>query len=134
MISTENKGLLTVIGCCIAISWPGALNFGFPGVMSSVFGHMLKITGYTPMTVIVVVLSLLTGMMALYIAKLADDLPDFSALKSKAPSGIKAKPLDESAKAKWLPLAMNYPGLHKNQKLLAFVDHMGDNRARQALP
>ena len=224
MISTENKGLLTVIGCCIALSWPGALNFGFPGVMSPVwqemfgvgkgaagsiiffmlsavgifmvlvgrwqerygtrtmiiigitgcslsvivaglatsltwiyawafltgmfssfvyipvltvvqrwypqkrglvsgivslvfgmsaavmgpvFCHMLKITGYTPMTVIVAVLSLLTGLTALYIAKSTDDLPDFSALKSKSPSGIKVKPRDESTTAKWLPPAMN---------------------------
>ena len=224
MILTENKGLLTVIGCCIALSWPGALNFGFPGVMSPVwqemfgvgkgaagsiiffmlsavgifmvlvgmwqerygtrtmiiigitgcslsvivaglatsltwiyawafltgmfssfvyipvltvvqrwypqkrglvsgivslvfgmsaavmgpvFCHMLKITGYTPMTVIVAVLSLLTGLTALYIAKSTDYLPDFSALKSKSPSGIKVKPRDEPTTAKWLPPAMN---------------------------
>ena len=43
MISTENKGLLTVIGCCIALSWPGALNFGFPGVMSPVWQEMLAL-------------------------------------------------------------------------------------------
>jgi len=43
MISTENKGLLTVIGCCIAISWPGALNFGFPGVMSPVWQEMFSV-------------------------------------------------------------------------------------------
>jgi OFA family oxalate/formate antiporter-like MFS transporter len=75
--------------------------------MGPVFCHMLKITGYTPMTVIVAVLSLLTGLTALYIAKSTDDLPDFSALKSKSSSGIKVKPRDESTTAKWLPPAMN---------------------------
>jgi len=43
MISIENKGLLTVIGCCIAISWPGSLNFGFPGVMSPIWQEMFGV-------------------------------------------------------------------------------------------
>ncbi len=81
-----------------------SLVFGMSAaVMGPVFCHMLKITGYTPMIVIVAVLSLLTGLTALYIAKSTDDLPDFSALKSKSPSGIKVKPRDESTTVKWLP-------------------------------
>ena len=30
----DNKGILAVIGSSMAIFWPGALIFGFPGVMA----------------------------------------------------------------------------------------------------
>lgn len=41
--SILNDGILTVIGCSIAIFWPGALIFGFPGVMASVWQGMFHI-------------------------------------------------------------------------------------------
>jgi MFS transporter, OFA family, oxalate/formate antiporter len=28
------SGILSVIGCCMALFWPGAMIFGFPGVMA----------------------------------------------------------------------------------------------------
>ena len=31
---TDNRGMLALIGCSAAIFWPGALTFGFPGVMA----------------------------------------------------------------------------------------------------
>jgi len=37
------KALLAVIGSCTAIFWPGALTFGFPGVMASVWQEMFQV-------------------------------------------------------------------------------------------
>lgn len=40
----ENRnGVLAIIGCCIAIFWPGALTFGFPGVMASIWQKMFLV-------------------------------------------------------------------------------------------
>ena len=37
------NGALAIIGCCIAIFWPGALTFGFPGVMASLWQDMFHV-------------------------------------------------------------------------------------------
>jgi MFS transporter, OFA family, oxalate/formate antiporter len=37
------KAPLAVLGSCIAIFWPGALTFGFPGVMASVWQEMFHV-------------------------------------------------------------------------------------------
>ncbi len=37
------KGVLAVLGCSVAIFWPGALNFGFPGVMASTWQEMFHV-------------------------------------------------------------------------------------------
>ena len=37
------NGALAKIGCCIAIFWPGALTFGFPGVMASLWQDMFHV-------------------------------------------------------------------------------------------
>lgn len=37
------KALLAVLGSCVAIFWPGALTFGFPGVMASVWQEMFSV-------------------------------------------------------------------------------------------
>ena len=37
------KASLAVLGSCIAIFWPGALTFGFPGVMASVWQEMFHV-------------------------------------------------------------------------------------------
>lgn len=39
----DKKALLAVIGSCIAIFWPGALTFGFPGVMAPVWQEMFHV-------------------------------------------------------------------------------------------
>ncbi|MEI8003792.1 MAG: MFS transporter, partial [Methanothrix sp.] len=39
----NNKASLAVLGSCIAIFWPGALTFGFPGVMASVWQEMFHV-------------------------------------------------------------------------------------------
>lgn len=39
----ERNGALAIIGCSIAIFWPGALTFGFPGVMVSVWQDMFHV-------------------------------------------------------------------------------------------
>lgn len=42
-MSGNRNGILTVIGCSMAIFWPGALNFGFPGVMAPLWQEMFHI-------------------------------------------------------------------------------------------
>lgn len=37
------KATIAVLGSCIAIFWPGALTFGFPGVMASVWQEMFHV-------------------------------------------------------------------------------------------
>ncbi len=39
----DRKRLSIVIGCCVAIFWPGAMNFGFPGVMAPLWQEMFHI-------------------------------------------------------------------------------------------
>lgn len=39
----NKRGVLVIIGCCIALFWPGALNFGFPGVMAPLWQEMFHI-------------------------------------------------------------------------------------------
>ena len=39
----KRNGALAIIGCCIAIFWPGALTFGFPGVMASLWQDMFDV-------------------------------------------------------------------------------------------
>jgi len=39
----DKKALLAVIGSCIAIFWPGALTFGFPGVMAPIWQEMFHV-------------------------------------------------------------------------------------------
>ena len=48
----ERNGALAIIGCCIAIFWPGALTFGFPGVMASLWQEMFHVgSGATGATI-----------------------------------------------------------------------------------
>ncbi|HOG98316.1 MAG TPA: MFS transporter, partial [Methanothrix soehngenii] len=48
----ERNGYLVIIGCCIAIFWPGALTFGFPGVMASLWQEMFHVgSGATGSTI-----------------------------------------------------------------------------------
>ena len=42
-MSRDKNSILTVIGCSIAIFWPGALIFGFPGVMAPIWQGMFHI-------------------------------------------------------------------------------------------
>jgi MFS transporter, OFA family, oxalate/formate antiporter len=37
------KGVITILGCCVAIFWPGALTFGFPGVMAPIWQDMFHV-------------------------------------------------------------------------------------------
>ena len=37
------KALLAVIGSCLAIFWPGALTFGFPGAMAPLWQEMFRV-------------------------------------------------------------------------------------------
>ena len=37
------RAMLAVLGCSVAIFWPGALNFGFPGVMAPVWQEMFHV-------------------------------------------------------------------------------------------
>lgn len=39
----NNQALMAVIGTCIAIFWPGALTFGFPGVMAPLWQEMFSV-------------------------------------------------------------------------------------------
>src|SRR5512136_197458 len=40
----ENNGaILAILGCSVAIFWPGALTFGFPGVMAPVWQEMFHV-------------------------------------------------------------------------------------------
>lgn len=39
----DARAKLAVIGCSVAIFWPGALNFGFPGVMAPVWQEMFHV-------------------------------------------------------------------------------------------
>jgi len=39
----KRNALLAVIGSCIAIFWPGALTFGFPGVMAPIWQEMFHV-------------------------------------------------------------------------------------------
>ena len=39
----DKKALLAVLGSCIAIFWPGALTFGFPGVMAPIWQEMFHV-------------------------------------------------------------------------------------------
>ncbi len=42
-VSRDKNSILVVIGCSIAIFWPGAMIFGFPGVMASAWQGMFHI-------------------------------------------------------------------------------------------
>jgi OFA family oxalate/formate antiporter-like MFS transporter len=42
-MSRNTKGVLAVLGCAVAIFWPGALNFGFPGVMAPIWQEMFHV-------------------------------------------------------------------------------------------
>lgn len=42
-MSGNAKGVMAVLGCSVAIFWPGALNFGFPGVMAPVWQEMFHV-------------------------------------------------------------------------------------------
>jgi OFA family oxalate/formate antiporter-like MFS transporter len=39
----DKKALLAVLGTCVAIFWPGALTFGFPGVMAPIWQEMFHV-------------------------------------------------------------------------------------------
>ncbi len=39
----DRKALLAVLGACVAIFWPGALTFGFPGVMAPIWQEMFHV-------------------------------------------------------------------------------------------
>jgi OFA family oxalate/formate antiporter-like MFS transporter len=39
----NSRSILAVIGSCVAIFWPGALTFGFPGVMASTWQDMFDV-------------------------------------------------------------------------------------------
>jgi len=39
----DRKGVIAVIGCCLAIFWPGVFSFGFPGVMAPVWQEMFSV-------------------------------------------------------------------------------------------
>ncbi len=48
----EKNRALAIIGCCIAVFWPGALTFGFPGVMASLWQEMFHVgSGATGATI-----------------------------------------------------------------------------------
>jgi OFA family oxalate/formate antiporter-like MFS transporter len=42
-MSGDVKAVLAVLGCSIAIFWPGALTFGFPGVMTPIWQEMFQV-------------------------------------------------------------------------------------------
>jgi OFA family oxalate/formate antiporter-like MFS transporter len=42
-LSWNTKGVLAVLGCSVAIFWPGALTFGFPGVMAPIWQDMFHV-------------------------------------------------------------------------------------------
>ena len=39
----NNQALMAVLGTCIAVFWPGALTFGFPGVMAPLWQEMFSV-------------------------------------------------------------------------------------------
>jgi MFS transporter, OFA family, oxalate/formate antiporter len=41
-MSRDVKGIMAVFGCSVAIFWPGALTFGFPGVMAPLWQEMFS--------------------------------------------------------------------------------------------
>ncbi|NYT01273.1 MAG: OFA family MFS transporter, partial [Methanosarcinales archaeon] len=41
--SWNTKGVVVVLGCSLAIFWPGALTFGFPGVMAPIWQEMFQV-------------------------------------------------------------------------------------------
>jgi MFS transporter, OFA family, oxalate/formate antiporter len=42
-LERNTTGIQAVIGCCVAIFWPGALTFGFPGVMAPAWQDMFHV-------------------------------------------------------------------------------------------
>ena len=42
-MSRNMRGILAVFGCCLAVFWPGALTFGFPGVMAPLWQTMFDV-------------------------------------------------------------------------------------------
>ena len=42
-MARNTTGVLAVLGCCVAIFWPGALTFGFPGVMAPEWQDMFHV-------------------------------------------------------------------------------------------
>ena len=42
-MSVNDKGIFAVVGCSAAIFWPGALIFGFPGVMGPLWQEMFQV-------------------------------------------------------------------------------------------
>lgn len=50
-MSGNRDGVWAVLGTCLAIFWPGALTFGFPGVMAPIWQEMFQVgraaTGFT---------------------------------------------------------------------------------------
>lgn len=42
-LKENNRAILAVFGCSIAIFWPGALTFGFPGVMTPIWQEMFHV-------------------------------------------------------------------------------------------
>jgi len=42
-LPADRKAALAVLGTCIAIFWPGALTFGFPGVMAPIWQEMFHV-------------------------------------------------------------------------------------------
>jgi MFS transporter, OFA family, oxalate/formate antiporter len=42
-LPADKNALLAVLGTCIAVFWPGALTFGFPGVMAPVWQEMFHV-------------------------------------------------------------------------------------------
>ncbi len=39
----DRKAILAVLGACVAVFWPGALTFGFPGVMAPIWQEMFHV-------------------------------------------------------------------------------------------
>ena len=51
-VSGNMKAILAVLGSSVAIFWPGALTFGFPGVMAQVWQDMFHVgRGATGITI-----------------------------------------------------------------------------------
>lgn len=42
-MSESTRDVLVVVGCCMALFWPGSLNFGFPGVMAPIWQEMFHV-------------------------------------------------------------------------------------------
>lgn len=42
-MSMNREGIVAVLGCCLAVFWPGALTFGFPGVMAPLWQTMFDV-------------------------------------------------------------------------------------------